>query len=214
MAENTIRDLESLIEQRFLSSLGSLPQLAGYRPRVSLLDKKGRKKRHSASAENWLPESDEIRVSFESDDRAPASAPAETPPPPQTEAPVRTGPPASGPIHDLVRSLERAESKQGFSFVALKWFRDSVLPAVRPEWADSDGRNAALRDAIERRLILTSRVPNPKSPEFPVTAIRVNRSLPEVQAILGSSSETGDTDFQPVTVRGEPLSATILRERR
>ena len=119
----------------------------------------------------------------------------------------------SGALCDLIRNLDRAESKPGYGFVALKWFRDAVLPAVRPEWADSGVRNTALREALDKRFVLTSKVPNPKSPEFPVTAIRVNRSLAETRAILGAP-ETAAVGFHPVEIRGEPLSGTILRERR
>lgn len=214
MRVKDIKDLESLLEQRLSGSLESLPQqfsLAGYRLHVSLHDKKrGRKKRHNASAGSWSPESGEIRVSFE------PSAEVSSIPAKQIakelgeEAKVQS---PSGALCDLIRHLDRAESKPGYGFVALKWFRDAVLPAVRPEWADSDVRNNALREALDKRLVLTSKVPNPKSPEFPVTAIRVNRSLAETRAILGSP-ETAGAGFQPVEIRGEPVSATILRERR
>jgi len=70
-----------------------------------------------------------------------------------------------------------------------------------------------LREAIEKRLVLTNKVPNPKSPQFPVTALRLNRSLPETQAILGTH-DTTSSEFQPVAIRGEAISTTILRERR
>jgi hypothetical protein len=116
------------------------------------------------------------------------------------------------PLEDLIRSLDRAESKPGYNFVALKWFRDVVLPGVRPDMS-AEERNLVLRDAIEKRLVLTSKVSNPKSPEFPVTALRLNRSLPETQAILGIP-DTALSEFQPVAIRGEALSTTILRERR
>ena len=80
--------------------------------------------------------------------------------------------PASDPISDLVQALDRSESRPGYGFVALKWFRDVVLPAFR--WARLESaRQAILREAIEKRFVLTSKVPNPKSPEFPVTAIRL-----------------------------------------
>lgn len=69
-----------------------------------------------------------------------------------------------------------------------------------------------LNSAIEKRLILTNKVQNPKSPQFPVTSIRVNRLMPEVQAVLGHPKK--DLDFHPIHIKGEPLSATILRERR
>ena len=209
-----IKDLESLLEQSLSASLGSLPpqfNLAGYRLHVSLHDKKSqRKKRHNASAGSWSPESGEIRVSFEPSAEAPGISARQIAKERVEEAKVQL---PSGALCDLIRHLDRAESKPGYGFVSLKWFRDAVLPAVRPEWADSDVRNTALREALDKRLILTSKVPNPKSPEFPVTAIRVNRSLAETRAILGSP-ETAGVGFQPVEIRGEPVSATILRERR
>jgi len=119
----------------------------------------------------------------------------------------------SDPISDLVRTLDRTESRPGYQFVALKWFRDVALPAEPFEWVRSDSmRQNVLREAIERRLILTSKVPNPKSQQFPVTAIRLNRILPETQSILGD--RVPDTEFNPVDIRGESLSATVLRERR
>jgi hypothetical protein len=163
------------------------------------------KKDQNASVGNWSADSEETRVSFEI-----AHEPAS--PPPGSE-PVRPNQPVSDSTAELIRSLSDAESKPEYDFVALKWFRDSVLPAVHPAWADPDARAAVLRDAIERRFVLTSKVPNPKSPMFPVTAIRLNRSLPEIQTLLGPI-ENSPLGFQPVAIRGEALSATVLRERR
>lgn len=97
--------------------------------------------------------------------------------------------------------------------MSLKWFRDQALPGEgRPWTASEEARQSVLRTAIENRLILTSKVPNPKSPQFPVTAIRLNRLLPEVAAILGQA-HLADSDFHPVEIKGEPLSVTIMRER-
>lgn len=61
--------------------------------------------------------------------------------------------------------------------------------------------------------MLVGKVSNPRAPEFPVTTIRLNRLLPEVQQVIGDSGRT-DSDFHPVEIPGEPLSTTILRERR
>jgi hypothetical protein len=65
---------------------------------------------------------------------------------------------------------------------------------------------------IDKRLVLVGKVPNPKSPQFPVTSIRLNRLMPELQEVLGLPKK--DLDFHPIRIKGEPLSATILRERR
>jgi len=121
---------------------------------------------------------------------------------------------AVDPLSDLIRALDRAESRPGYEFVALKWFRDTVLPAEGFPWAsDHSARQTVLRDAIDKRLILTSKMPNPRSPQFPVTAIRLNRLVPEITGILGSP-EGAVSDFEPVPIRGESLSATVLRDRR
>ena len=223
MKSLTIEQVESRLEQGLAKlrsteykSLETLLQPLiprGYRVRVSLVDKNGRKKRKSASADNWSPDIGEVKINFEPDVDSSLMM-AEQQAAPSIERPTRqSNIGASDPISDLVRTLDRTESRPGYQFVALKWFRDVALPAEPFEWVRSDSmRQNILREAIERRLILTSKVPNPKSPQFPVTAIRLNRILPETQAILGD--RVPDTEFNPVDIRGESLSATVLRERR
>ncbi|MGH9533040.1 MAG: hypothetical protein ACRD2Q_11665, partial [Terriglobales bacterium] len=115
---------------------------------------------------------------------------------------------------DLIQALHRAESQPGFGFVSLKWFRDAYLPRAGYSWAVSESsRQQALHDAIQEGVIVTSKVPNPRSPEFPVTAIRLNRASPETKAALGGQ-EAPAADFAPVKIPGENLSETVLRERR
>jgi len=227
--KTTIQELESHLEAG-LSKLRSpeykpleafllplVPQ--NYRAHVSLLDKSGRKKKKNASADNWSPESGEIRIYFEpvnplsseslasSENLASASIPEAKLSKPETAV-------ASDPIFDLARALDRAESRPGYDFVALKWFRDVFLPAEGLGWTQADSvRQDVLRQAIEKRIVLTGKVPNPKSPQFPVTSIRLNRLLPETKAILGGDATSG-SDFDPVEIRGESLSKTVLRERR
>jgi hypothetical protein len=220
----TIEEVESRLEQG-LAKLRSpeykpletllqplIPK--GYRVHVSLVDKNGRKKRKNASADNWSPDLGEVRVNFEPDVTNPDILVAEQESELSAESPAKPSDAiASEPIPDLVRTLDRAESRPGYQFVALKWFRDVALAGESFGWAQSDSaRQGILREAIERRLILISKVPNPKSPQFPVTAIRLNRLLPEIRAILGE--QVADSDFRPVDIRGEKLSATVLRERR
>ncbi len=117
------------------------------------------------------------------------------------------------PMRDLICSLDRAESKQGHHFVALKWFRDVALVAEEFDWSRTvGGRDALVRDAIDRGIVLTGKVPNPRKPEFPVTSIRLNRTAQEVQAALRTPYK--DATFQPIAIRGETLSSTVLRDRR
>lgn len=120
----------------------------------------------------------------------------------------------AGHLRDVLLTLARLENEPGYKFVALKFFRDRALVQEGFTWAVSDeARRAVLHEAISQRLMLTSRVPNPRDPQFPVTTIRLNRQMQQVCAVLGTNS-TGERKFVPVSIRGEPLSTTVLRNRR
>lgn len=212
----TIEQVESQFEQRVYDALKELDLLQpGFKHSVRFHGKAKDKKRTAFFENSWSNDTDSIYIRFEPtegerDIQQPSVMPIE--PPPSSTKQAAT--PVSDPISDLIRALNRVESRQGYDFVALKWFRDARLPFEGFLWAGTEmARQAALRDAIDRRLILTSKVPNPKSPQFPVTAIRLNRLMPEVKKILGSD-EDNTLDFHPVEISGESLSATILRERR
>jgi hypothetical protein len=201
-----------------------------FQARISLLDSKGRKKRSSAAAENWSWESGRIELRFEP--TASAKKPAQTisgTPPLMQGAIVSSNQAArsaAGAVNAdshvhlseaellrvLAKTLDRAEARPGWNFVPLKKFRDEILPAENPALTDAEW-HSVLRSAIEKRLVLVGRVPNPKAPEFPVSTVRLNRLISEVAAMIGKSGDP-DLDFHPVEIRGEPLSATILRERR
>ncbi len=115
---------------------------------------------------------------------------------------------------ELLRALDRAESTPGWNFVPLKKFRDEILPLAPIASMLTDiERKDTLDLAIKKQLILTSKVPNPKAPQFPVTTIRLNRLMPQVKAALGQPGDS-EPKFRPIEIRGEPLSSTILRERR
>ncbi|MGD0988298.1 MAG: hypothetical protein ABR874_10835 [Candidatus Sulfotelmatobacter sp.] len=227
-----IEQVESSIAEELDKPLKAALKRHGYpihesfRLRLSLLNADGRKKRSNAVAHAWAPEKSEpaqfwlepstaktlpaAAVAQEAEATAPASE--------MTSASVPRG--ASGAstyVHpaeaELLRALDRAESTPGWSFVSLKKFRDEILPTADVPSIRSDvERQSVLRSAIDKRLILKKPVPNPKSPQFPVTSIRLNRLLPEVQEVLGTPKRS--LDFHPIHIKGEPLSATILRERR
>ena len=206
-----------------LKQLGySIPE--SFRLRVSLLAADGRKKRSNAAAQTWAPESDRMQFWLEPSTAGETVFPAEAlhraedlsvPNSMQAEAQSASG--ARIFVHqaeaELLRALDRAESTPGWSFVSLKKFRDEILPSEdAPSIRTDVERQNVLRVAIDKRLILKSKVQNPKSPQFPVTTIRLNRLMPEVQKVLGLPK--GDLDFHPIHIKGESLSATILRERR
>lgn len=214
----TIEQVESQFEQKVVDALRELDLLPqGFKHRVRFHGEKKDKRKTADFEKNWRPDADSIRIWFEPTHEASAQLPepitkSATAPPVSFPAQVVATVP--DPLSELVRALDRAESRRGYDFVSLKWFRDAALPSEGFSWASSDAtRQSLLRGAIEKRLILTSKVPNPKSPQFPVTAIRLNRLMPEVKAILGGGDDNS-LDFHPVEIRGENLSATILRERR
>jgi hypothetical protein len=205
----TIEQLEARLEEQLTKSRAFQPYVPeGYRPHVTLLsnDKaKSRKKKRNASAESWNPDLGEtMHVSFERVESAVAAVIGES----------REPLPVQGPSIDLIRALDRAEKRPGFGFVALKWFRDLCLPAGAFDWDQSaEARDKQLRAVIDSRWVLTSKVPNPKAPQFPVTALRVNRQHPEVARILGAQAPA-PVEFDPIKIRGEKLSETILHQRR
>lgn len=222
--ERTIQEVESCLE-RGLAKLRSpefksleplLQPLVpkGFRVHVSLVDKKGRKKRKNAAADNWSPALGEVWIYFEPETESLPAEDDNKPTPSGRRSHRQESAAAVDPLSYLVQALDRAEARPGYDFVALKWFRDVVLPAEGLDWTQSESvRQNVLREAIEKRLVLTSKVPNPKSPQFPVTAIRLNRLLLETLARLGTGT-VSNLEFDPVEIRGESLSATVLRERR
>ena len=214
----TIKEVETKAEENkkvsdALRELGFLPE--GYAYRVRIFGESRGKRRSASFEKSWSPDTDYIQIWFEAE----SDQPQETSQPAASAAssPLTDPKPKRGnlndPVSDLIKALHRAQSQPGYSFVALKWFRDTALPSEGFAWANAASIRDVLSDCIDKRLILTSKQPNPRSPEFPVTAIRLNPLMPEVKAILGTEDE-GMPDFQPVPIRGENLSATVLRERR
>ena len=187
--------------------LGIFPE--GYQCEVHL-HRGNRKKRRDAEFEvNWDPDADSIRISF-----SPIEEEIETASSQDLSSSTENRGSGDGRLADLVRALDRAEGRPGYEFVSLKWFRDNALSHEGFAWAaDQFARHDALREAIDRRWILTSKVANPRPPNFPVTAVRLNRQMPEVIAVLGGRTGTLRA-FHPLPIRGEPLSATVLRDRR
>lgn len=227
-----IEQVESSIAEELDKPLKAALKRHGYpihesfRLRLSLLNVDGRKKRSNAVAQAWAPEKSEPAqfwlepfAAAEPVLASEVAARVETIPP-AGEPSSKASADATGDIFnahpaeaELLRALDRAESTPGWSFVSLKKFRDEILPVENIPYLRSDvERQNALRYAIDKRLILRKPVPNPKSPQFPVTSIRLNRLMPEVQAVLGHPKK--DLDFHPIRIKGEPLSAVILRERR
>ena len=207
----TNADVELELCQRarqLLRELGVLQR--GYQCEVHL-HRGNRKKRRDAEFEgNWDPDTDSIRISFSPMEEDVDTTAGEAAGSAKTTNPEST----QDQLPDLLCALDRAERRPGYEFVSLKWFRDTALAHEGFVWTgDELARHNALREAIDRRWILTSKVQNPRPPHFPVTAIRLNRQMPEVNAALGTRAG-GPRALRPVRIRGEPLSATVLQDRR
>ena len=186
----------------------------GYQAIVELCSENGRSKRRNASADTWSPEEDEVRIYFERID--------------DNEGAPRQGRAARAAVHqhfeeadddeedaipadldarvkELCAALAEAE-RGGHAFIALKWFRDSFLPRKAFRWNQHpESRQAVLAEAIQRGVVLTSKIANPKTPAYPTTTIRLNR------AEAGMPEEA--QRFHPVAVHGESVAAAIEEER-
>ena len=190
----------------FLRDLGVLSN--GYQPDVHLLRSNKKKRRDAEFEDNWDPDKDSVQISF-----SPVEEDAESVAEEASRSTAHDGG-TEDRLADLLRVLDRAEKRPGYDFVSLKWFRDTALTQAELPWAaDPLARHDALSEAIDKRWLLTSKVVNPRPPNFPVTAIRLNRQAPDVIGILGDCGG-GVRSFRPVPIRGEALSATILRDRR
>src|ERR1700751_393896 len=188
----------------------------GYQAIVELCSENGRSKRRNATAESWSPEEDEVRIYFERIDEGEAAAPrpvrnlarpaiehhAESEDDSQ-EAIIPAD--LDARVKELCSALAEAE-RGGHAFIALKWFRDSFLPRKAYRWNQNpEMRQAVLAEAIQRGVVLTSKIANPKTPAYPTTTIRLNR------AEAGIAEET--QRFHPVEIHGETLTAVLEEER-
>jgi hypothetical protein len=165
-------------------------------------------------ADTWSPEEDEVRIYFERIDGA------ETAPRPVRAQRISAEPafeydddgqeaviPADldARVKELCAALAEAE-RGGHAFIALKWFRDSFLPRKAYRWNQHpESRQAVLAEAIQRGVVITSKIANPKTPAYPTTTIRLNR------AEAGMPEEA--QRFHPVTAHGDSIADAIEEER-
>jgi hypothetical protein len=186
----------------------------GYQAIVELCTESGRSKRRNASADSWSPEDDEIRIYFERTDEADAT-PRITRTPrfaehrsfEEEDEGQETMLPADmdARVKELCAALAEAE-RGGHAFIALKWFRDSFLPRKAFRWNQQpESRQTVLAEAIQRGLVLTSKIANPKTPAYPTTTIRLNRA----EAGIPEEAQR----FHPVAVEGGSLSEALEEER-
>lgn len=220
----SIPDAEEIIEEAlnelaFSQDPGMLRAIqflapAGYQAIVELCSESGRSKRRNASAACWSPDEDEIRIYFE---RTDGSEPAPRPvrfvraSNAMSDDDEEDGQSALMPadmdtrVKELCSALAEAE-RGGHAFIALKWFRDSFLPRKAFRWNQNpESRQTVLAEAIQRGVVMTSKIANPKTPAYPTTTIRLNRA----EAGLPEEAQR----FHPVAIAGPDLGESIEEER-
>ncbi len=182
----------------------------GYQAVVELCSENGRSKRRNALADTWSPEDDEIRIYFERIDGE-ESAPRLTRVPRGRAAEEEVEEEEASPadldarVKELCTALAEAE-RGGHAFIALKWFRDSFLPRKAFRWNQQpETRQTVLAEAIQRGVVITSKIANPKTPAYPTTTIRLNRA----EAGIPEEAQR----FHPVEVQGEPVTVAINEDR-
>ncbi len=220
----SIPDAEEIIEEALNElAFSTDPGLAralhflappGYQAIVELCSENGRSKRRSALADAWSPEEDEVRIYFErADDSEPAARPSRAPravqdhvfddEPDSQEAVIPAD--LDARVKELCAALAEAE-RGGHAFIALKWFRDSFLPRKAFRWNQHpESRQSVLAEAIQRGVVLTSKIANPKTPAYPTTTIRLNRA----EAGIPEEAQR----FHPVAVHSGSIADAIEEER-
>jgi len=221
----SIPDAEEMIEEALNElSFSTDPGLAralhflapaGYQAIVELCGENGRSKRRNALADTWSPEEDEVRIYFERIDGVEE-------PPHHIRAPRAAAEPAfddgeddsqeaiipadqDARVKELCAALAEAE-RGGHAFIALKWFRDSFLPRKAFRWNQHpESRQAVLAEAIQRGVVVTSKIANPKTPAYPTTTIRLNRA----EAGIPDEAQR----FHPVAAHGDSIAEAIEEER-
>jgi hypothetical protein len=220
----SIPDAEEIIEEA-LSELAFSqdPGLAralrflappGYQAIVELCGENGRSKRRNAAADSWSPEEDEVRIYFERMDGGEAAPRSSRGSRAQIQRnfeeadedeEIANPADLEARVKELCAALAEAE-RGGHAFIALKWFRDSFLPRKAFRWNQHpESRQAVLAEAIQRGVVLTSKIANPKTPAYPTTTIRLNR------AEAGMPEEA--QRFHPVAVHGDSIAEVIEEER-
>ncbi len=187
----------------------------GYQAIVELCGENGRSKRRNASVDTWSPEDDEVRIYFERSgdgEAAPrATRASRAAADHHFDDEYDDGQEAVIPadldarVKELCAALAEAE-RGGHAFIALKWFRDSFLPRKAFRWNQHpETRQTVLAEAIQRGVVITSKIANPKTPAYPTTTIRLNRA----EAGIPEEAQR----FHPIEVQGEPVTVAMDEDR-
>lgn len=129
--------------------------------------------------------------------------------------PVNAGPAAPGngkssvdvQVERFVRELDALEQKAPGAFVWIGYVLKEKLPAMG---LSADDARAFLERLQEQGIVVTSKVPNKRNPDFPATRVQLNRDHSIVQQVVRGRRTTR---FQPIKIRGGSISDDIIRDR-
>ncbi len=107
----------------------------------------------------------------------------------------------------LIRELDAQERRR--DFVWINYVKDTM---VRNFGLNHGDAQALVDELVENEILLLVRRPSLKTPGFQSTGVRLNREHPDVRGVLGNNGH--GKRFKPVPIRGEPASATLIRDRR
>ena len=229
--EGAAKVIQAASQEKEWPIAGKLLSPPGFRVKVELqsLPKKAgalpRKKRSTADfVKTFDPRTDQLVIRFEREEGEESEVQEEVA---SASGPMAIGgfPPASPSltvdidlspdrIRTAVLSLDKAESSH-HQFVGLKFFRDRLLTQEKYPWVQDEGqRQVAIRELIRRGVMERGQVPNPQTPDFPVSTVKLNRNHPDVIEILGSVNNRPAPEFRPIPQSGERASRIILKDRR
>ncbi|HTF90450.1 MAG TPA: hypothetical protein VK843_18685 [Planctomycetota bacterium] len=114
-------------------------------------------------------------------------------------------------VRSLILELDAAERVPGKRFIAWKWFVDSYLPGRIWKYSREETQET-LQRLVAGGWLQTNKVENPKNPAFPTATLSISREHPEVRRLLELGGAAAR--FMPMEIRGEPLSESIIRDRR
>ncbi len=145
---------------------------------------------------SWDPRNGEVHLTFESSRDDGSARPKQDDRPrleraPQVErhdhrAPEVAPPDPEQALLDVMGVVAHAEADPAFKFLALKYLRDQLLPRQVAWGFLQNEAQIQINRAIDAGLLVTGKVENPRMPQYPVTAVALNREHPQVQALLAS----------------------------
>ncbi len=111
-------------------------------------------------------------------------------------------------VQRVVAGLEIQERRRDFVWAG--FVVKELLPGLGIEAREVQ---ALFDRLVEDGVLLLEKRPNPNNPDFQTTCVKLNRESDVVRAVLSRNGGSAKA-FQPVPIRGEPASATLIRERR